>query len=70
MSQKVYEIGMQYPSFHMASNQIMQETGMTYDEAKSTFIDEFNKNYNVDESQFAARHDWSEFESLHPMDRK
>lgn len=66
-NQKVYEIGMQYPTFHLASNEIMQATGLTYAEAKSVFTAEFNKNYTVDESQFAAKNDWSEFENLHPI---
>ena len=67
MNQKVYEIGMSYPTFHMASKEIMEKTGMTYDEARAVFNAEFNKNYNVDESRFAAKNDWSEFENLHPM---
>lgn len=67
---KVYEIGMSYPTIFLAYQNSQELQGMgTFKEVKSAFIAAFNANYTVDESQFAASNDWSEYEELPVLPR-
>lgn len=64
-SDKVYEIGMDYPTIELAymNSPVLQRVG-SLQEVKSIFFEAFNARYDVDESKFAASNDWSEYEEL------